>query len=110
MAEEILSKPPTKRNQVEPKTAGWLVYFDFLGWMRKNMDIYQLVIKASHVVPYIYDKFLAFFYKKAMKYCGRGVYLRPMSSDFKGLENLSVGDGTSIPSVNLGIHDKILYG
>lgn len=32
-----------------------------------------------------------------MKYCGRGVYLRPMSSDIKGLWNLSVGDGTSIP-------------
>ena len=27
----------------------------------------------------------------------RGVYIRPMSSDFKGLWNLSVGDGTSIP-------------
>ena len=25
------------------------------------------------------------------------VYIRPMSSDFKGLWNLSVGDGTSIP-------------
>ena len=27
----------------------------------------------------------------------QGVYIRPMSSDFKGLWNLSVGDGTSIP-------------
>lgn len=32
-----------------------------------------------------------------MKHCGCGVYLRPMSSDIKGLWNLSVGDGTSIP-------------
>ena len=32
-----------------------------------------------------------------MKHCGKGVYIRPMSSDFKGLWNLSVGDGTSIP-------------
>lgn len=27
----------------------------------------------------------------------KGVYIRPMSSDIKGLWNLSVGDGTSIP-------------
>lgn len=27
----------------------------------------------------------------------QGVYIRPMSSDFKGSWNLSVGDGTSIP-------------
>lgn len=32
-----------------------------------------------------------------MKYCGKHVYLRPSSSDFKGLCNLSVGDYTSIP-------------
>ena len=32
-----------------------------------------------------------------MKHCGKDVYLRPMSSDIKGLWNLSVGDGTSIP-------------
>lgn len=32
-----------------------------------------------------------------MKQCGKGVYLRPLSSDIKGLQNLSIGDGTSIP-------------
>ena len=31
------------------------------------------------------------------EHCGKGVYIRPMSSDIKGLWNLSVGDGTSIP-------------
>lgn len=36
-------------------------------------------------------------WKGSMKYCGMNVYLRPMSSDIKGLQNLSVGDGTSIP-------------
>lgn len=33
-----------------------------------------------------------------MRHCGKGVYLRPMSSDIKGLYNLSVGAGTSLPS------------
>ena len=32
-----------------------------------------------------------------MKHCGKNVYLRPMSSDIKGLENLYVGDNTLIP-------------
>lgn len=32
-----------------------------------------------------------------MRYCGKHVYIRPSSSDFKGLWNLSVGDYTSIP-------------
>jgi acetyltransferase-like isoleucine patch superfamily enzyme len=35
--------------------------------------------------------------KKCMKRCGKSVYIRPLTSDFKGLYNLSVGDYTSIP-------------
>lgn len=53
-----------------------------------------------------------------MKHCGKGVYLRPMSSDIKGLHNLSVGDGTSIPKGStiyctdapLTIGRKVLFG
>lgn len=55
------------------------------------------LIKTSLVFPYIWDAIWAPIYKRAMKHCGKGVYIRPMSSDFKGLENLSIGDGTSIP-------------
>ena len=32
-----------------------------------------------------------------MKFCGKNVYIRPFSSDFKGLNNLSIGNGSSIP-------------
>lgn len=56
-----------------------------------------IVIKSSLALPYLYDKILAIVYKRAMKYCGKNVYLRPSSSDFKGLYNMSVGGGTSIP-------------
>lgn len=52
--------------------------------------MYNIIIKLFLVVPYIADKFLAYCYKKCMKHCGKGVYLRPLSSDFKGLENLSM--------------------
>lgn len=60
------------------------------------MRIPKLVIKSSLAIPYLYDKILAVFYKRAMKSCGSNVYLRPSNSDFKGLQNLSVG-GTSLP-------------
>lgn len=53
-----------------------------------------------------------------MKHCGKGVYLRPMSSDFKGLENLSIGDYSSIPKGStffctgapLTIGKKVIFG
>lgn len=61
------------------------------------MNIYEILVKASAVPAYVWDALWAPVYKRAMKECGRGVFLRPMSSDLKGLENLSVGDGTSIP-------------
>lgn len=53
-----------------------------------------------------------------MKHCGKGVYLRPMSSDIKGLWNLSIGDYTSIPKgsvlyctgAELIIGSKVIFG
>lgn len=60
------------------------------------MNISNMFVKASHVIPYLYDKILSVFYKNSMKYCGMDVYIRPSSSDYKGLANLSVG-GSSLP-------------
>lgn len=57
----------------------------------------MLLQKISLVPSYLWDKMWAPVWKWCMKHCGKGVYIRPMSSDFKGLWNLSVGDGTSIP-------------
>lgn len=82
------------------------------------MSIHNIVIRTSLALPYVLDKLMAHFYKKAMAHCGRGVYLRPMSSDLKGLENLSVGDGTSIPKgstfyctkASLCIGKKVIFG
>ena len=61
------------------------------------MNIFQILQKISLVPSYLWDKMWAPIWKRCMKHCGKGVYIRPMSSDFKGLWNLSVGDGTSIP-------------
>jgi acetyltransferase-like isoleucine patch superfamily enzyme len=61
------------------------------------MKLFSLLIKLSVTPSYLWDMMWAPIYKRMMKYCGKGVYLRPMSSDIKGLENISVGDNTSIP-------------
>ncbi|MCM1078835.1 MAG: acyltransferase [Bacteroidales bacterium] len=67
---------------------------------------------------YFWDMMWAPVWKRCMKHCGRNVYLRPMSSDIKGLWNLSVGDGTSIPKGStfycteapLTIGRKVIFG
>ena len=74
--------------------------------------------KLPLIPSYLYDKFLAIFYRGAMKYCGKHVYLRPSSSDFKGLWNMSIGDYTSIPKGSIfycteapcTIGKKVLFG
>lgn len=53
-----------------------------------------------------------------MKYCGKNVFIRPMSSDIKGLKNLSIGEGSSIPrgsvfyctKASLTIGKKVVFG
>ena len=82
------------------------------------MSILRILIKSSLVPAYLWDMIWAPIYRRAMKSCGRGVYLRPMSSDFKGLENLSIGEGTSIPKgatfyctkASLTIGKKVIFG
>jgi len=59
--------------------------------------LFVLLLKLSLSFSYIWDKLWAPIWKRRMKHCGNNVYLRPMSSDIKGIENLSIGDGTSIP-------------
>ena len=80
--------------------------------------IVDILIKMSLLPSYLWDKLWAPIWKRRMRHCGRGVYLRPMSSDIKGLENLSVGDGTSIPKGStfycteapLTIGKKVIFG
>ena len=82
------------------------------------MNIFHLLQKISLVPSYLWDKMWAPVWKRCMKHCGKGVYIRPMSSDIKGLWNLSVGDGTSIPKGSIIyctdapciIGKKVLFG
>ena len=82
------------------------------------MNIFHLLQKISLVPSYLWDKMWAPVWKRCMKHCGKGVYIRPMSSDIKGLWNLSVVDGTSIPKGSIIyctdapciIGKKVLFG
>lgn len=75
-------------------------------------------VKISVVPSYLWDKLWAPCYKACMKHCGRGVYIRPTCSDIKGLWNLSIGEGTSIPKGStfyctkapLTIGRKVIFG
>lgn len=61
------------------------------------MNIWMILQKISIAPSFLWDQLWAAVWKRCMRHCGKDVYLRPMSSDIKGLYNLSVGDGTSIP-------------
>lgn len=58
----------------------------------------NLIIKFFKVPQYLNDSMQSFFFKKKMKKCGKNVNLRPSSSVYYGLGNLSVGDSVSIPN------------
>lgn len=80
--------------------------------------IMEIIVKTNLTFPYLWDKLWTPFYKKSMKHCGKGVYLRPTHCDLKGLWNLSIGDGSSIPKGSifycteapLTIGNKVIFG
>lgn len=78
----------------------------------------NILITLSRLISFLWDAIWAPIYKCHMKSCGKGVYLRPMSSDIKGIENLSIGAGSSIPKGStiyctkapLIIGEKVIFG
>ena len=80
--------------------------------------MYCELVKLSLSFSYLWDKIWAPVWKCCMKHCGKNVFLRPLSSDIKGLENLSIGDNTIIPKgstfyctrAELKIGNKVIFG
>lgn len=78
----------------------------------------KCIIKMFKVPGYLHDRLLAYFYKRAMKHCGKRVIIHPSSSVFYGLENLSLGDDVNIPKyahvfctkAPLTIGSKVIFG
>lgn len=83
-----------------------------------NSSIYRRLTKISLFFPWGFDMLWSPIWKRSMKYCGKGVSFRPLSCDIKGLENLSIGDGTLIPKgsvfycthADLVIGKKVIFG
>ena len=75
-------------------------------------------VALSKSFSYVWDLIWAPIWKRSLKFCGKGVFLRPMSCDIKGLNNLSIGDETSIPKgstfyctgAELIIGKKVIFG
>lgn len=61
------------------------------------MSVFEILRRLSLIPSFLWDALCSPIWKRCMKHCGKGVYLRPMSSNIKGLYNLSIGDFTSIP-------------
>ena len=74
--------------------------------------------KLFLILPWVIDKIQFFFYRRCFACCGRNVFLRPSSSDIKGLENISIGNNVSIPRgstiysthAKLTIMDNVIFG
>lgn len=75
-------------------------------------------VKISILINYPWDKFWAPIWITAMKFHGKHVVVRPMSSLIRGIENLSVDDYSILPSTTtiyctkapLIIGKKCLFG
>lgn len=89
--------------------------------LKSNLHMYRIFrfgVNLSLAFSYIWDKIWASVWKKSMKRCGRNVYIRPISSDIKGIENITVGDNVLIPKgstfyctrAELKIGNKVIFG
>jgi acetyltransferase-like isoleucine patch superfamily enzyme len=75
-------------------------------------------MKIFNLLEYIIDKIIFFFYKKRMRSCGHNVSLKPRTSVYFGLENLSIGNDVSIPryahifctEAPLSIGNEVVFG
>lgn len=78
----------------------------------------KLCIKLFKAIPFLLNRIAGFFIKKQMAKCGKNVYVCPLESDLKGLNNMVVGNNVSIPrgavfystEAQLIIKDNVIFG
>lgn len=81
-------------------------------------SLFIKIIRLGNLFEFIKDSILMFFYKKNMKSCGSNVKIKPSTSVYFGLENLSIGNDVSIPrfahifctEAPLKIGNKVIFG
>ena len=82
------------------------------------IKIVRLTERFSHSIEFIKDSILSLLFKKVMKKCGTNVKIKPCTSVYFGLENLSIGNNVSIPryahifctEAPLNIGNNIVFG
>ncbi|WP_195374617.1 acyltransferase [Parabacteroides leei] len=82
------------------------------------IKIVRLTERFSHSIEFIKDSILSILFKKVMKKCGTNVKIKPCTSVYFGLENLSIGNNVSIPryahifctEAALNIGNNIVFG
>lgn len=83
-----------------------------------SVKIVRIIERLSHSIEFIKDSILSVLYKKVMKKCGTNVNIKPSTSVYFGLENLSIGNNVSIPRYShifcteapLNIGNNIVFG
>lgn len=58
--------------------------------------IFRIGIIVQLAIEWILDRFWSFFIKKSMGKCGKNVMIKPMTSIFKGIENIYISDDVRI--------------
>lgn len=75
-------------------------------------------MRIFNILEYLYDSAMIIFYKQKMNSCGKNVRIKPSTSVYFGLENLSIGNDVSIPryahifctEARLTIGNKVVFG
>ncbi len=60
------------------------------------MNIFKIGVFLQLAIEHCFDNFGAFFIKRSMGKCGKNVMIKPMTSVFKGLENIYISDDVRI--------------
>ena len=60
------------------------------------MNIFKIGVFLQLAIEHCFDNFWAFFIKISMGKCGKNVMIKPMTSVFKGLENIYISDDVRI--------------
>lgn len=60
------------------------------------MNVYKFGVILRNGFEFLGDSFFSFFYKRLMGACGKNVMIKPMTSIFKGLENIYISNDVRI--------------
>ncbi|MFC0875448.1 acyltransferase [Saccharicrinis sp. FJH2] len=74
--------------------------------------IAKAIVKTHMIYRGFIDRILAIFYKRCMHSCGRNVKIKPSTSLFSGLENITMGNSVRIAknATIFATNAKVIFG